>query len=323
MRYLNESTITELGINWNEIIAQIEYTVLCMENGEFSQPLKPYLKFKNKENRIIAMPAYVGGEINLAGVKWISSFPGNIETGKQRANCTVILNDTNTGETLGIIHTPLISMIRTAGVSGLMIKYYKKIRPLNGITLGIIGAGPVGKYHYLMCKEILKENIGKVMVYDINRARLEKFQADNGEVLVADDWRTVYDQADILITATVSKSPYIDERPQKKMLALNVSLRDFKQSAINLKEDAIIVDQWDEVCRENTDIENLHKLEHLNQEDTRSIVDVVCKRLWNHMEEKKMIFFNPMGMAVFDVAIGGYYLKKAEKEQRGGELKDE
>lgn len=323
MRYLNERTITKLGIDWNRIIAQIEYTVLCMKNGDFSQPIKPYLKFKNTENRIIAMPAYVGGDINLAGVKWIASFPRNIDAGKQRADCTVILNDTNTGETLGIIHSPMISMIRTAGVSGLMIEYYKKIRPLHGITLGIIGAGPVGKYHYLMCKEILKQNIERILVYDISRPRAEKFQAEAGDIILAGDWKEVYEQADILITATVSKSPYINEKPQKKMLALNVSLRDFQQSAVDLKETAVIVDHWDEVCRENTDIENLHKAGRLNQENTSSIVDVVCGGSLEHMAEKKMIFFNPMGMAVFDVAIGGYYLHMAEKKQRGSVLRDE
>lgn len=44
------------------------------------------------------MPAFVGGEINASGIKWIASFPDNIHKGKKRANCVVILNSVQTGE---------------------------------------------------------------------------------------------------------------------------------------------------------------------------------------------------------------------------------
>lgn len=61
MLYLNEKDIIQLGIDWSEIINVIENTVYCLNNNEYVQPVKPYLRYRNPKNRIIAMPAFVGG----------------------------------------------------------------------------------------------------------------------------------------------------------------------------------------------------------------------------------------------------------------------
>lgn len=52
--------------------------MVCLANNEFAQPIKPYLRYNNLKNRIIAMPAYAGGECDMAGIKWIASYPDNI-----------------------------------------------------------------------------------------------------------------------------------------------------------------------------------------------------------------------------------------------------
>ena len=67
----------------------------------------------------------------------------------------------------------------------------------------------------------------------------------------------------------------MDQKPKAGSLQLNCSLRDYKTSILDHTK-AIIVDDWEEVCREKTDIEMMHMERGLQEKDTKSIVDVVC-----------------------------------------------
>lgn len=78
MLYLNTTNLEQMNLPWALCMDTIRSAVQVMAAHEFSQPIKPYLLFdKDPSSRIIAMPAYVGGEIGMAGIKWIASFPGN------------------------------------------------------------------------------------------------------------------------------------------------------------------------------------------------------------------------------------------------------
>jgi ornithine cyclodeaminase len=83
---------------------------------------------------------------------------------------------------------------------------------------------------------------------------------------------------------------------------------------------AIIVDDWEEVCREKTDIEMMHLERGLQEKDTKNIADVVFHNAMAGYPKDEPILFNPMGMAVFDIATGRYYMEKARSMKVGLEL---
>ncbi len=306
MIFLDEKDIKEIGIDWNKTISVVEDAVRCMEQQDFSQPIKPYLRYRNPKNRIIAMPAFVGGNINMSGIKWIASFPDNIKKGIPRAHSVVILNNADTGEPLGIINTPLLSIIRTASVSGLIIKYFAEARSLSNLHIGITGFGPIGQYHLKMCHALLGDKIKRISIYDV-RPIDPSLIKDYDNIEIVNRWEDAYENADIFITCTVSDAPYIDKKPREASLHLNVSLRDYKTSTFEWFTEAIIVDEWEEVCRERTDIEMLHLEKGLNKDGTKSIIDVVKDRCIEKYSSSSPVMFNPMGMAVFDIAVGSYY----------------
>lgn len=318
MIYLNEKNLVEIGIDWEKLVDIIERAVRNLAEGDFAQPIKPYLRYRDLKNRIIAMPAFIGGQFNMAGIKWIASFPDNIKNGIPRAHSVVILNKAETGEPVGIINTALLSILRTASVTGLMIRYFDKVRPLKNIHLGIIGWGPIGQYHFNMCTALLGDRISKISLYDLRKIDKSTIDfADKDKIVVTENWEEAYIDADVFITCTVSNAPYIDKQPKKGSLQLNVSLRDYKTDMFDYVKDSIIVDNWEEVCREKTDIEMLHLEKGLQAKDTRSIVDVVVNQCMQDYTESVPIMFNPMGMAIFDIALGAYYLEEAEKRNIG------
>jgi len=192
MRYLNEKDLRSVGLNWNDTIDAIEDAVACLGAKDFAQPVKPYLRYGDPVNRIIAMPAFVGGKVNLAGIKWIASFPENIDNGIPRAHAVVILNNAETGKPVSIINTALLSIIRTSAVSGLMIRYFL-MHDLRGI----------------------------------NKDAIDSPHKD--KIVVVDSWQEAYRDTDIFITCTVSKAPYVDLPPKAGSLQLNCSLRDYSR----------------------------------------------------------------------------------------------
>lgn len=321
MIYLNEKNIAQIGIDWEKLIDTIEGAVKCLGADDFAQPVKPYLRYRDLKNRIIAMPAFIGGAFNMAGIKWIASFPDNIKNGIPRAHSVVILNKAETGEPVGIINTALLSTLRTASVTGLMIRYFDKVRPLKNIRLGIIGWGPIGQHHFKMCTTLFGDRLSKISLFDLRKIDKSAIDfADKDKIMVAGSWEEAYSDADVFITCTVSNAPYIDKPPKKGSLQLNVSLRDYKTDVFDYVKHSIIVDNWEEVCREKTDIEMLHIEKGLQAEDTKSIIDVVMNQCMKDYAEDAPIIFNPMGMAVFDMAVGAYYLAEAKARNIGHHL---
>jgi N-[(2S)-2-amino-2-carboxyethyl]-L-glutamate dehydrogenase len=318
MIYLNDRIIEKLNVSWDGNVQAIIDTIHCIGMNDTVQPIKPYLRYGDSKNRIIAMPAYVGGNINKAGIKWIASFPDNIQKGLARAHSVTILNEADTGIPVGVINSGLISAIRTASVSGFVMKKFVEQRKPAGLRIGIIGFGPIGQQHLNMCQALFGNRIDEVLLYDI-RPIAEKSIPDNvrAKITIAEDWSQVYSNADVFITCTVSKERYIDKSPKAGALYLNVSLRDFKPDVFQWFANGIIVDSWEEVCRENTDIEVFHKQKGLQKSDVREIQDILESVFFTSLDKSQAIMFNPMGMAVFDIAMANHFIRLASEADVG------
>ncbi len=302
MLYLGQNDLLKIGISWNELIDVVATsTQLCAVN-DFAQPIKPYLRYRDKGNRIIAMPAFIGGDKATAGIKWIASFPQNIDRGIQRAHSVTVLNDADTGAPFCIINTTLVSAIRTAAVTGYFIRLLKQSLP-SKVTVGISGFGPIGQMHAEMVRAYLGDLVEKILVYDVRPIPDETIQRfAPGLVKVVDRWEKSYLNADVFITCTVSKERYINMPPKRGSLQLNVSLRDYQPELLKYM-DHVVVDDWEEICRENTDIEKMSLDAGLVKEQTIALAEL--KQV--PPSKGDVWFFNPMGMAVYDIAIGRYF----------------
>lgn len=320
MIYLNDGDLREIGIDWRRLVGWIEQIVRIKDEGDCVHPLKPYLRFRDPVNRIIAMPAFVGGAVDMAGIKWIAGFPNNYRQGLPRAHNTIILNDPATGVPLAFIHSGLLNGLRTAAVSGAMLNAYMAARPGTRIKLGIIGWGPIGRLHLEMCRALCGDRLERIVLYDVKGVAAETIpEPVRAVTTIADDWRSAYRHSNVVATCTVSADTYIDEAPQPGSLLLHVSLRDYKpEAAAHMR--VIVVDDWKEVCRENTDIERLHLQHGLRESDTLTIGDVVLRQALAACDPADPVFFNPMGLAVFDIGLAAYYVREALRLGKGVNL---
>lgn len=318
MIYLNKEHIEQLGIQWDALIGTIRDALACLAANDFAQPVKPYLRYRNPVNRIIAMPAFVGGNINKSGIKWIASFPGNLDHGIQRANSVTILNNADTGVPECIFNTALISGIRTAAVSGAVLEEYLAVQPaLRTYKIGMTGFGPIGQLHLDMLMQVLGERVESVDLFDLRPVPAGAIPAQyRDKIRIVDSWQACYSNADIFVTCTVSAAPYIDGAPKAGSLQLNVSLRDYQHQTRPYFH-RIVVDNWAEICREKTDIEMMHLHQGLLASDTWSLPEFVIQHRMREVAVHEVLMFNPMGMAVFDIAVANYYYQRAQQYNAG------
>lgn len=111
----------------------------CMINFP-DEPEFPNMPKNAPDRRFMAMPAYLGGKFDLAGMKWYGSNVENRLKGLPRSILMVMLNDKETGAPLALMSANLISAYRTAAVPGVGVK---NLAVKNAKVLGIYGPGVI------------------------------------------------------------------------------------------------------------------------------------------------------------------------------------
>lgn len=130
--YLNKQDIIDLqGLQSEPYVKAVTRALELHARKDTVQPLKPYLRVNEETghiaDRIIAMPAYVGGDIAISGLKWIGSKHDNPQKRqKERASALIILNDPESNYPVAVMEGSIISGMRTAAVTVIGLKAFGK-----------------------------------------------------------------------------------------------------------------------------------------------------------------------------------------------------
>src|SRR5438067_1527323 len=239
-----------------ECIGIVREAYLAHADGQSVNPDSYFLRFPGKpDSRIIALPAYLGNGFDVAGLKWIASYPGNIQRGFPRASAVLVLNSYETGYPFAILESSIISAARTAASAALAAHW------LNGQShlahsLGIGVNGFIARYVYEFLVDTGWE-IEEVRLYDRSPLESEKFRntacrlEQHRAVTVVPDVAQLVRGCDLILFTTVASTPHIADATlfEHNPLVLHLSLRDLAPEILLRSQN--VVDDVEHVMKDN------------------------------------------------------------------------
>ncbi len=294
----------------NVLIEIVQRAYETHARGDSSLPHSTFLRFPDKEsNRIIALPAYLGKEFGIAGVKWVSSFPENLDRGMDRASAVVVLNSSITGRPEAFIEGSIISAKRTAASAALAAQSLHADD--DDRAVGIIGAGFI---NFEIVKALLASRPEKrsFMIFDTVMARSEQFKNkcletfEQVEISTERDINKVLKECPLISFATTASKPYVSDLSASPpdTTILHISLRDLSPEVILSCDN--VVDDISHACRAST---SLHLAEQLvgHREFIRcTLADILLGISPIKKNGSSRVVFSPFGLGVLDLAVGKY-----------------
>lgn len=304
-----------------EVIEAVRKAYVAHNRGRSSLPHSSFLRFPDDDaNRIIALPAFLGDGFDVAGLKWISSFPGNVRQGTPRASAVLLLNSCENGHVEAILESSLISAKRTAASAALAAEVLTDGRAPESV--GLIGTGVINLEIVRFLRAALP-GISRVELFDLNPERAGRFAgrvreiAPGAEVMAAPSLAGVLAGNSLVSFATTAIRPHVDDlsRCPPGATILHISLRDLAPEVILAADN--VVDDPDHVCRAQT---SLHLAEQQlgNRDFIRCTLADICEGTASpRAEGDKIAVFSPFGLGVLDLAVGKLALDSAAAAGRG------
>jgi ornithine cyclodeaminase len=309
----------------DECIGIVRDAYLAHADGRSVNPDSYFLRFPEKPDcRIIALPAYLGNGFDVAGLKWIASYPANIQRGFPRASAVLVLNSYDTGYPFAILESSIISAARTAA-SAVLAAYWLNGKSRRAHSLGIVGTGFIARYVY----EFLVDTgwaIEEVRLYDKSPLESEKFRTTacrldrHRTVTVVPDAAQLVRACDLIVFTTVASTPHIVDGAlfEHNPLVLHISLRDLAPEILLRSQN--VVDDVEHVMKANTSPHLAEQQTGHRSFVTGTLAEIMAGR--RSVNRSRPIIFSPFGMGILDLAVGKWVYEQAVAARQDLRLSD-
>lgn len=357
--YLSEPDMIKAGVkDMKACVDTMEDMLVLLKKGDYmmggenhnshgcmisfpDDPKFPGMPKNTLDRRFMAMPAYLGGKYQMAGVKWYGSNIENKEKGLPRSILMMVLNDKDTGAPLAFMSANLLSSYRTGGIPGVGARYLAR---KDSETVAIIGPGVMGRTSLaafaVTCPKLHRLNIkgrGQRSI-DAFIEFVKKEYPQFTEINVCDSVESAVKDADIISFTTVVQNddndealksfPYISGDWVKPGAFISMPSAALFDDAFLVNKCKLVVDNmglyeaWEEeypyptyrkmgiVGTKFTDLAHEGKI---SKSDIIEIADVISGEKKGRTSDDEIFVYSVGGMPVEDVAWGCRVYRKAKE----------
>jgi len=267
----------------------------------------------------VMLHALAGADRQLGQLGWKM-----YTTTQAGAKFLVGIYDGHQGDLIGLLEADYLGQLRTGAATGVASKY---LANPESRTLGVFGTGLQARTQAWAVEEACE--LDRVLVYGRDETRRKEFArvlSDDLEMEVtpADSSEQVAREADILITATTSKTPVFDGRLLKPGTHVNAIGSNFLRKAevdteTFRKADLIVCDSLEQCRMEAGDFVEPLKAGVLSWDEISELGQVVRGDVRRETAEQITVF-KSVGLGIQDVALGTLALERARETGRGQTL---
>ena len=302
----------------SDVLAVVRDAYLAHEAGLTAVKHSTFLRLPGGGNRIIGLPAFVGGKDPALGMKWIASFPANTAAGRQRASAVIVLNSPDDGRPYALVEGALISARRTAASAALAAALMGGDDP-DGVTL--FGCGVINM-EVLRFLRVTVDGLRAVTLYDKDDGRAGWFAGRCARLVpgvpltVANTPERALSTHRLVSVATTAAEPHIGtDACRAGTTVLHLSLRDLYPEAILGARN--VVDDPEHVCREGTSLERAASLA-----GDRGFIDATIGELLAGSrrlgpDPARVSVFSPFGLGALDIALARFVYEAASRQGLG------
>lgn len=326
LRVLTQADIRQ-AISMAEAIEVVKGAFAQLSAGRAHVPLRTQLFFPEHNAVTLVMPAHLKDTGSL-GVKVVSVFPRNPEIGLPTTHAVVVTVDAETGQPTAILDGTYLTALRTGAASGAATDLLAR---REAECVAIVGAGGQGRTQLLGVCAV--RDIRRVWVYDAIPERASQYAQEArqwggrvpSDIMVAHSAAEAVAAADIICTATTSKTPVVDARHIRPGVHINgigsysPEMQEVDESIVARAK--IVVDSRVAALAEAGDLvipmlKGMISEHNIHAELGELVLGIKPAR----ESQEEITFFKAVGNAVQDMSVAHRVLQRATELHLGTEI---
>jgi alanine dehydrogenase len=293
----------ELAVSPERALDAVRDAFVAYAHGTWTMPPKVYVP-AYPAGDFRAMPALGGGHSLL---KWVTSFPGNPDSGLPTVMGLVLVSDASNGVLRAVLDAGAVTALRTGAAAVLAAE---TVGRKDAETAAVIGAGVNGR---AVARTFVARGRG-LALWDVDESRARAVADELGGEVASSREQAL--SADLVVTVTPGREVLLAEgalRPGQHASLMGADGPGKQEIAVGeLARVRVFCDDWEQASH-NGDL--MHAVEEgvLARENVTELGAVLAGTELGRQSEEEATVFDSTGLAIQDLAIALAALERADE----------